>query len=183
MSSLPSYAQDLGDGIVAIDTGFHRPVFDAAYLIVENGRAAFVDTGTHYALPRLLGALDALGLPREAVDWVIPTHVHLDHAGGAGLLMRELPAAKLVVHPRGARHLIDPSKPIAGARSIADSGPASRPAKGARPSVSPSPRSSGSPKPLRNAMRSPSARTRRTKPTRSALRPAVFPLNHATTPA
>jgi len=105
-----SFVQPLGHGIHAVDTGFHRPNFDAAFLIVENGRAAFVDTGTNHSVPRLLAALDSLGLARDAVDFVIPTHVHLDHAGGAGLLMRSLPAARLVVHPLGARHLIDPAR-------------------------------------------------------------------------
>ena len=118
MSSLPSYAQDLGDGIFAIDTDFHRPVFDAAYLIVENGRAAFVDTGTNFAVPRLLATLESLGLAREAVDYVIPTHVHLDHAGGVGLLMSHLPKATAIVHPRGARHMIDPSALVAGATAV-----------------------------------------------------------------
>jgi glyoxylase-like metal-dependent hydrolase (beta-lactamase superfamily II) len=105
-------------GVWAIDTGFQRDHFDAAWLIVHGGRAAFVDTGTHYALPRLLGALDALGLPREAVDWVIPTHVHLDHAGGAGSLMAELPNATLLIHPRGERHMVDPSALWAGATAV-----------------------------------------------------------------
>ncbi len=105
-------------GIHAIDTGFHRPRFDASYLIVEHGRGAFVDTGTNHSVPRLLAALDALGLARDAVDWVIATHVHLDHAGGAGLLMQELPAARLVVHPRGARHLIDPTALMNSARRV-----------------------------------------------------------------
>ena len=105
-----SFVQPLGHGIHAVDTGFHRPAFDAAFLIVENGRAAFVDTGTNHSVPRLLAALGSLGLAPDAVDFVIPTHVHLDHAGGAGLLMRSLPAARLVVHPLGARHLIDPAR-------------------------------------------------------------------------
>lgn len=118
MSSLPSYAQDLGDGIFAIDTGFHRPVFDAAYLMVENGRAAFIDSGTNFAVPRLLATLEALGLAREEVEYVIPTHVHLDHAGGVGLLMQSLPAATAIVHPRGARHMIDPSALVAGATAV-----------------------------------------------------------------
>ncbi len=117
-AALPSYVEALGHGVHAIDTGFHRERFDAAYLIVERGRAAFVDTGTNFALPRLLGALDALGLGRDAVDFVIPTHVHLDHAGGAGALMRELPNATMVVHPRGARHMIDPSALYAGALAV-----------------------------------------------------------------
>jgi glyoxylase-like metal-dependent hydrolase (beta-lactamase superfamily II) len=107
--TLPPFAQALGDGIWCIDTGYHRPHYDAAYLLVDSGRAAFFDTGTNHAVPRLLATLDALGLARDAVDWVIPSHVHLDHAGGAGLLMRELPAARMLLHPRGLRHLVDPS--------------------------------------------------------------------------
>ena len=114
----PSFVVPLGQGLFAIDTGFHRDHFDAAYLIVERGRAAFIDTGTNFGVPRLLQALEALGLPRSAVDWVIPTHVHLDHAGGVGLLMQALPDAKLLVHPRGARHMIDPSALYQGALAV-----------------------------------------------------------------
>lgn len=118
MPSLPEYLEPLSNGIHAIDTGFHRPRFDACYLIVEDGRAAFIDTGTNPGLPRLLGALDALGIPRTAVDWVIPTHVHLDHAGGTGALMRELPNAVARIHPRGVRHLVDPSALVASATRV-----------------------------------------------------------------
>jgi glyoxylase-like metal-dependent hydrolase (beta-lactamase superfamily II) len=117
-TAYPDWAEDLGHGIHAIDTGFHRARFDAAYLVVQDGRAAFIDTGTNDAVPRLLGLLDALGLPRDAVDHVIPTHVHLDHAGGAGLLMQALPSATLWVHPRGARHMVDPSQLYQGALAV-----------------------------------------------------------------
>ena len=112
------YVDTLNDGIHVIDTGFHRPRFDASYLIVEQGRAAFVDAGTNSSVPRLLGALQASGVARDAVDYVIATHVHLDHAGGVGLLMQQLPNARLVVHGRGARHLIDPSVLMEGARAV-----------------------------------------------------------------
>ena len=115
---LPDFAEYLGGGIIAIDTGFHRPRFDAAYLLIDDGRAAFVDTGTGHALPRLLTTLQATGLKPEAVDWVIPTHVHLDHAGGVGPLMQVLPNAKALVHPRGARHMIDPSALYQGALAV-----------------------------------------------------------------
>ena len=108
----------LGKGIHVIDTGFHRPLFDAAWLLAENGRAAFVDAGTNHSVPRLLAALDGLGIGRDAVDFVIVTHVHLDHAGGAGLLMQALPNARLVVHPRGARHLVDPSHLVRSATGV-----------------------------------------------------------------
>ncbi|WEN13829.1 MBL fold metallo-hydrolase [Rhodanobacter sp. AS-Z3] len=105
-------------GIHTIDTGFVRPGFDAAYLVVENGRGAFIDCGTNHSVPRMLAALDAAGLAVAEVDWLILTHVHLDHAGGAGELMARLPQAQLVVHPRGARHMIDPSKLWAGASAV-----------------------------------------------------------------
>lgn len=104
--------------IRTIDTGFHRPVFDAAYLLIQNGHAAFIDCGTRHSVPRLLDALRTAGLEPSAVDWLILTHVHLDHAGGAGELMAQLPNARLVVHPRGARHMIDPSKLWAGATAV-----------------------------------------------------------------
>lgn len=106
-------------GITLVDTGFgDRPAFCAAYLLVEQGRAAFVDCGTLHSVPAMLDALDAAGLARDAVDYIIATHVHLDHAGGAGALLQELPAAKLVVHPRGAPHLVDPTKLVASARQV-----------------------------------------------------------------
>ncbi len=112
------FIDDLGNGIYAIDTGFQRPRFDAAYLMVEGGRAAFIDTGTNHAVPRLLESLTALGLTPDAVDWVIPTHVHLDHAGGAGLLMDALPRARALVHPRGLRHMVDPKALWLGALAV-----------------------------------------------------------------
>ena len=105
-------------GIHTIDTGFVRPHFDAAYLIVENGRGAFIDCGTNHSVPRMLAALDQAGIGAADVDWLILTHVHLDHAGGAGELIAQLSNAKLVVHPRGARHMIDPSVLWAGASAV-----------------------------------------------------------------
>lgn len=117
-SALPAWLEPLGHGVYAIDTGFTRPRFDAAFLIVQDGRAAFVDTGTAFAMPRLLGALEALGLATDAVDWVIPTHVHLDHAGAVGQLMQALPRARALVHPRGVRHMVDPTVLWAGATAV-----------------------------------------------------------------
>lgn len=105
-------------GIHTIDTGFVRPRFDAAYLVVESGRGAFIDCGTNFAVPRMLAALDEAGISAAEVDWLILTHVHLDHAGGAGELIARLPNAQLVVHPRGARHMIDPSVLWAGASAV-----------------------------------------------------------------
>lgn len=108
------FAEAVGAGLYRIDTLYVRPGLAASHLLVSDGRAAFVDTGAAPALPRLLGALEEVGLAREQVDWLILTHVHLDHAGGAGQLIAALPNARAVLHPRGAPHLIDPAKLIAG---------------------------------------------------------------------
>jgi glyoxylase-like metal-dependent hydrolase (beta-lactamase superfamily II) len=109
---------DFGDGIHVVDSGFFRPRLDAIHLIVEQGRAAVVDAGVNDSVPHVLEALAALGIAPEQVDWVVLTHVHLDHAGGAGLLMSRLPNARLLVHPRGARHMIDPSRLVAGTVAV-----------------------------------------------------------------
>jgi glyoxylase-like metal-dependent hydrolase (beta-lactamase superfamily II) len=117
-TSLNDTFETLDHGIVVIDTGFVRPRFDAAYLMVEGRQAAFIDNGTNDAVPRLLEALARQGLAPEAVQYVIVTHVHLDHAGATGQLMRLCPRAKLVVHPRGARHMVDPRALIDGASAV-----------------------------------------------------------------
>ena len=105
-------------GIHSIDTLYVRPGLDASHLIIQDGHAAFVDTGPSSGVPQLLAALDRLDVAPEQVDYVLLTHVHLDHAGGAGLLMESLPKARAVIHPRGARHLIDPAKLIAGSIEV-----------------------------------------------------------------
>ena len=64
------------------------------------------------------GRAGALGDPRAAVDYVFLTHVHLDHAGGAGVLLQALPNARAVLHPRGAPHMIEPEKLIAGSKVV-----------------------------------------------------------------
>ncbi len=115
--SLPDY-RDLGDGVFCIDTAQQRPRMAACYLVIDGDEAAFIDTGVSHGVPGLLALIAHLGLAREQLRWVMPTHVHLDHAGGAGQLMQLLPRAQLVVHPRGARHMIDPSRLEAGARAV-----------------------------------------------------------------
>ncbi len=109
---------DLDYGITCIDTGYGRPGQVACYLLQEEDMVIFIDTGTFHSVPNLLEVLDKKKIDRESVAYVMPTHVHLDHAGGAGELMRQLPNAKLVIHPRGARHMIDPSKLLAGAVEV-----------------------------------------------------------------
>lgn len=106
------------DGITAVDTEYVRPQMDAAHIVICGARAAIIDTGPNSAAPLILAALGELGLGPEAVDYLFLTHVHLDHAGGAGVLMRSLPNATAIVHPRGATHMIDPGRLIAGTRAV-----------------------------------------------------------------
>jgi glyoxylase-like metal-dependent hydrolase (beta-lactamase superfamily II) len=108
----------VGEGVFAVDTEHLRPRLDASHLIVDDGRAAFVDTGTHFSIPNLLGALAAERIDAADVDYIFLTHVHLDHAGGAGRLAAALPRAKVLVHPRGAAHMVDPSKLIAATKAV-----------------------------------------------------------------
>jgi glyoxylase-like metal-dependent hydrolase (beta-lactamase superfamily II) len=105
-------------GITAVDTEYLHAGHAAAHIITDGGRAAFVDVGTNFSVPYLLAALNELSIPRSAVDYVLLTHVHLDHAGGAGLLLQSLPNARAFVHPRGAAHMIDPAKLIAGSKVV-----------------------------------------------------------------
>jgi glyoxylase-like metal-dependent hydrolase (beta-lactamase superfamily II) len=117
---------DYGQGISAVDSGYLRPMLDAIHLMVEGDRAAVIDTGTNHSLPLLLSALRARGIAPEQVDYVILTHIHLDHAGGAGLFMREFPNATLTVHPRGAGHMVEPARLMAGTVAVYGEEPARR---------------------------------------------------------
>jgi glyoxylase-like metal-dependent hydrolase (beta-lactamase superfamily II) len=117
MTQLPTTTY-FGNGITAVDTDYVRPRLDASHVILRNGRGAFVDTGTSHSVPNLLTGLVSAGALPEQVDWVFLTHIHLDHAGGAGELMKHLPNAKAVVHPRGAAHMVDPAKLIEGTKAV-----------------------------------------------------------------
>ena len=110
--------REVAPGVVLVDTGYVGPGIAAAWIVKGGGKAAVVETGTARSVPLLLAALEAHGVARADVSHVVVTHVHLDHAAGAGALLAELPAARLVVHPRGARHMVDPSKLLAGAAEV-----------------------------------------------------------------
>ena len=109
---------DYAHGISVVDAVYDRALQTATHFVVERGRAAIVDTGTSRAAPRVLAALAAKGVAPEQVDYVILTHIHLDHAGGAGQLMALCSNALLTVHPRGARHMADPSRLVEGTVAI-----------------------------------------------------------------
>ena len=107
----------LGNDIYQVDVHDQEPCRTCCY-IIRAGKVILIETGPSPGAIYIMAALESLGIPREKVDSIIVTHIHLDHAGGAGTLARDLPEARVFVHPRGARHLIDPSRLIAGARSI-----------------------------------------------------------------
>jgi glyoxylase-like metal-dependent hydrolase (beta-lactamase superfamily II) len=113
----PSFAE-VAPWTYRIDTGLYRLGFAACWLVRSQDRLAFVDTGTAHTVPTLLALVAELGLTPAHVDFVIPTHVHLDHGGGAGDLMAACPNARLIIHPKGAEHLIDPARLIAGATAV-----------------------------------------------------------------
>ena len=113
----------LGSGITRVDTGFFRKGMAACYLLERANdqgemEIAIVETGIGKTVPVLLQLIAEKGYAVEQVRYVIPTHVHLDHAGGVGGLMAALPNATLVIHPQGARHMVDPSKLQAGAIAV-----------------------------------------------------------------
>lgn len=113
-----SLVTDYEHGISAIDAQFHRPKRAAIHLLVEDGKAALIDTGTNSSIPGVIEALQQKNIAMEDVAYVILTHIHLDHAGGASEFMRVFPHARLVVHPRGASHMINPARLVAGAMEV-----------------------------------------------------------------
>ncbi len=113
-----SFYQDLGNGVFCIDAGLYRHSQVACYLVTQADQAVLIDTGTSHTLPQIEALLTTLDIPEENLKYIMPTHVHLDHAGGAGTLMERFNNARLVIHPKGARHMIDPAKLTAGAIAV-----------------------------------------------------------------
>ena len=109
---------DMGEGITRVDTNYMRGDATACYIVNDGKHACVIDTGAIDGPGAVLAGLDELGLEPGDVEYVMPTHVHLDHAGAAGTLMRLFERAELLAHPRGARHLIDPTRLAAGARAV-----------------------------------------------------------------
>ena len=105
-------------GIVALDSGMVRPLMAACYLLETDDALALIEVGSNASVERILKVIESRGRSPDEVSHVIVTHVHLDHAGGAGDLMARLPNAQFVVHPYGARHMIDPSRLEASARVV-----------------------------------------------------------------
>ncbi len=110
--------ENLGHGIYCIDARYIQHGIACCYLMVEGDQVAIIETGTAHTAEGIAEALAELELPKESVRYIIPTHVHLDHAGGAGLLMQQYPEAQMLIHPRGARHMVNPTQLMAGSKAV-----------------------------------------------------------------
>ena len=110
--------QSLNNGIYCLDAEYIKNEIAAVYFIVEGDSVAIVETATSRSVPIIMQALADLDLSAEQVKFIIPTHIHLDHAGGCGALLNHCPNATILIHPRGLRHMIDPSKLVAGAQAV-----------------------------------------------------------------
>jgi glyoxylase-like metal-dependent hydrolase (beta-lactamase superfamily II) len=109
----------LDENLWIIDLGFQgRQGIIAAYLIAGNDEVALIETGPSSTLPALAQGINAAGFDVADLTAVLPTHIHLDHAGAAGVLARDNPDLTVYVHPFGAPHMVDPSKLIASATRI-----------------------------------------------------------------
>ena len=109
---------EISEGVFLIDTlGAGTPGLVASYL-VKGERSALIDTGYPSSASTLLSELRTAGAGRLQVDFLIPTHVHLDHAGALGHLTKEIPTARVLVSKHGAKHLIDPSRLVESATRV-----------------------------------------------------------------
>lgn len=106
------------DDIYAIDTYYYKEGLACCYLIKENQKGIIIETNTNYAVPYILQELENQNLSPEDIQYIIITHVHLDHAGGAGFLMQKCKNAQLLAHPNAAKHIIDPSRLVASSIQV-----------------------------------------------------------------
>jgi len=112
------YSQKLNDHLYLIDL---KPLdienFIASYLLVDN-KTMIIETGPTTSIRNLLTGLSEIGIGKREIDYVAVSHIHIDHAGGAGTLLKHLPKAKLLVHARGASHLANPQRLWAGTKQV-----------------------------------------------------------------
>ena len=105
------------EDVYYVDTGMYETEAYGSVYIVDAERPAVVDAGIGADYGTVTGALDELGIGADDLAFVVPTHVHLDHAGGAGFLARDYPESEVRIHERGVRHLVDPSRLVEGTKA------------------------------------------------------------------
>lgn len=108
----------LSENVYLIDDfDLSMPERTGTYVLMED-KVTLIETSASPSIPYILEGLKTLGVSPAEISYIIVTHIHLDHAGGAGLMLQHCPNAKVVVHPKGARHLADPSRLIMGAKAV-----------------------------------------------------------------
>lgn len=113
-----TYPKKLNERIYLID-GFDMGESErTGTYVIDEEHLTIVETGPSPSVKHVKKGLEAIGFSLDQVKYIIVTHIHLDHAGGAGLLLKECPNAQVVVHPKGARHLAEPTRLIAGAKAV-----------------------------------------------------------------
>ena len=110
--------ETLDHDIHCLDARFIRDNLAAFYLMREGDEVAIIETGTCHSIANLQQTMAALEIAPSQIKYIIPTHIHLDHAGGAGLMMEMFPQAELIIHPRGARHMIEPQRLVASSIEV-----------------------------------------------------------------
>ncbi|WP_407272765.1 MBL fold metallo-hydrolase [Radiobacillus sp. PE A8.2] len=112
------FPKDLGENVQLIelfDLGMEQRT--GSYVLLED-EITVIETSASPSIAYLLEGLEYLNISLAEIKYIVVTHIHLDHAGGVGLLLEKCPNAKVIVHPRGKRHLIDPTRLIAGAKAV-----------------------------------------------------------------
>lgn len=94
--------------LIDLETGGFKNLFGS--YILKGTRTIIVETGPSSSIPNLLSGLEEIDIRVENVAYIALSHVHLDHGGGAGSLLKFLPNAKILVHPRGVPHIVNPDK-------------------------------------------------------------------------
>jgi glyoxylase-like metal-dependent hydrolase (beta-lactamase superfamily II) len=110
--------QTISKHVKMIDSAFHGESRVLGTYLVKGKNALIVDPGPTASIPHLLSALKTMGLSTRTLRYIAPTHIHLDHAGGSWKLMDSFTQTRLLVHPKGVKHMIDPYRLEAGARSL-----------------------------------------------------------------
>jgi glyoxylase-like metal-dependent hydrolase (beta-lactamase superfamily II) len=109
---------DLGHGVSLIDVYDLGVAQRTGTYVLHEEELTIIETSASPSVPYLLKGLEALGLEARNIKNIIVTHIHLDHAGGVGLLLEQCPNVNVFVHPKGKRHLADPSRLIQGAKAV-----------------------------------------------------------------
>ncbi len=104
--------------ISIIDTHYYKEGLACVYLMKEGEKGIIIETNTNFAVPKILEEINKQNLKLTDIEWIIITHVHLDHAGGAGLLIQHCPNAKLIAHPNAAKHMINPSRLVSSSIQV-----------------------------------------------------------------